>query len=48
MSRDAVCTALSHLYRVNPCSWDGLTLGELWQRLTDEQMTSVCRQLGIA
>ena len=48
MSRDAVCTALNQLYGHDPRSWDGLTLAELWQRLTDEQMTNVCEHLGSA
>jgi hypothetical protein len=48
MSRDAVCIALSQLHGHDPRSWDGLAVAELWQRLTDEQMTSVCEHLGIA
>jgi hypothetical protein len=48
MSRDAVCAALSRLYGIEPRSWDGLTLAELWQTLTLDQMNNVAEHLGVA
>jgi hypothetical protein len=45
MARDTLCTALKELYGYDPHNWDGLTLAELWQQLTDRQMNQVLVQL---
>jgi hypothetical protein len=46
--RDSLCTALQERYGYDPHHWDGLTLAELWQRLTDQQMNKVLVHLGAA
>jgi hypothetical protein len=47
MSRDAVCTALSELYGIEPYSWDGFTLSEICQALTIEQLNKVGSYLDV-
>jgi len=47
MSRDAVCMALNQLYGYKPESWDGLTLAEMWQQLSLEQIGKICHRLGV-
>jgi hypothetical protein len=41
MTRDDLCIALADLYGYAPYEWDGWTMAELWQHLTDEQQTAV-------
>lgn len=48
MTRDDMCIALSNLYGWNPTDFDGMTLAEISEYISLEQLDEVCDYLGIA